>query len=232
MTLPKSKTKIVCTLGPASQSPEVMERMIRAGMNVARLNFSHGDFAGHRKVIDNLRASARRLGRRVAIMADLPGPKIRIGQFVKEPIQLKSGDPFTLTTEAIVGNGNRVTVTFEPLLKTIKPGDTVFFERRIYPARGGESRRERGALPGRGRRRAPVPQRAKPAGNRSRHQRLYRARPRGVEICRGLRGGCGQPILCPVGRGHRGGSPRGGAFGLSTPHHRQDRAFPRPGPHG
>ena len=75
MKLPKNKTKIVCTIGPASESPEVMEQMIRAGMNIARLNFSHGDFAGHRKVIENLRAAARRAGRRVAIMADLPGPR-------------------------------------------------------------------------------------------------------------------------------------------------------------
>jgi len=126
MKLPSHKTKIVCTLGPASDSPEVMEQMIRAGMDIARLNFSHGDFAGHRKVIENLRAAARRAGRRVAIMADLPGPKIRIGQFSKEPIQLKPGDPFTLTTEQIAGDGGRVSVTFEPLLKAVKPGDTLF----------------------------------------------------------------------------------------------------------
>ena len=96
MKIPKNKTKIVCTIGPASESPEVMEQMILAGLNIARLNFSHGDFAGHGKVIENLRAAARRARRRVAIMADLPGPKIRMGQFAKEPIQLKSGDPFTL----------------------------------------------------------------------------------------------------------------------------------------
>src|SRR5512136_2066267 len=117
MKLSKNKTKIVCTIGPASEAPDVMDQMIRAGMNVARLNFSHGDFAGHRKVIENLRASARGAGRRVAIMADLPGPKIRIGQFAKEPIQLKSGDAFTLTTEPIAGDGNRVSVTFERLPK-------------------------------------------------------------------------------------------------------------------
>jgi pyruvate kinase len=103
-----------------------MEQMIRAGMNIARLNFSHGDFGGHKKVIENLRASAHRAGRRVAIMADLPGPKIRIGQFAKEPIQLKSGNTFILTTELIAGDGNRVSVTFEPLLKAVKPGDTLF----------------------------------------------------------------------------------------------------------
>ena len=126
MALPTHKTKIVCTIGPASESREVMEQMIRAGMNIARLNFSHGDFKSHKKVIESLRAAANRAGRRVAIMADLPGPKIRIGQFAKEPIQLKSGDPFTLTTEQIAGDGNRVSVAFEPLLKAVKPGDTIF----------------------------------------------------------------------------------------------------------
>jgi pyruvate kinase len=126
MALPTHKTKIVCTLGPASESREIMEQMIRAGMNIARLNFSHGDFKSHKKVIESLRAAADRAGRRVAIMADLPGPKIRIGQFAKEPIQLKSGDTFTLTTEQIAGDGNRVSVAFEPLLKAVKPGDTIF----------------------------------------------------------------------------------------------------------
>jgi pyruvate kinase len=126
MKLPQHKTKIVCTIGPACEAPGVMEEMIRAGMNVARLNFSHGDFAGHRKVIENLRAAARRVGRRLAIMADLPGPKIRIGQFTREPVQLQSGDPFTLTTEPIAGDGGRVSVSFEPLIKAVKPGDTVF----------------------------------------------------------------------------------------------------------
>ena len=126
MVLPTHKTKIVCTIGPASESREVMEQMIRAGMNIARLNFSHGDFESHRKVIESLRAAANRAGRRLAIMADLPGPKIRIGQFAKEPIQLKAGDTFTLTTEQIAGDGSRVSVAFEPLLKAVKPGDTIF----------------------------------------------------------------------------------------------------------
>src|SRR5512136_3139234 len=95
----KNKTKIVCTIGPASESPEVMKQMITAGMNVARLNFSHGEFAAHKKVIENLRAVSESLGRRIAIMADLSGPKMRIGKFASEPINLDSGDPFTLTTD-------------------------------------------------------------------------------------------------------------------------------------
>jgi pyruvate kinase len=72
-------------------------------MNVARLNFAHGDFVSHKKVIDNIRAAARAVGDRVAIMADLPGPKMRIGELAEEPIELVPGDPFTLTTEEIVG---------------------------------------------------------------------------------------------------------------------------------
>ncbi|MCK4603897.1 MAG: pyruvate kinase, partial [Deltaproteobacteria bacterium] len=88
MILPANKTKIVCTIGPASESPEVMEQMILAGMNVARLNFSHGDFASHKKTIEKIRAVSHVTGRRVAIMADLPGPKMRIGQLAQEPVEL------------------------------------------------------------------------------------------------------------------------------------------------
>jgi pyruvate kinase len=126
MTLPTNKTKIVCTMGPACSSPEVMEQMIRAGMNVARLNFSHGDFAGHRKVIENLRAAALRVGRRVAIMADLPGPKMRIGELAQEPIELKAGGSFTLTTDEIVGDASRVSMTFKRLPQAVKPGDILY----------------------------------------------------------------------------------------------------------
>ncbi len=126
MTLPKHKTKIVCTIGPASESPSVMEQMIEAGMNVARLNFSHGDFATHRNVIENLRAASRSLGRRIAIMADLPGPKMRIGRIDPEPVELRPGDPFILTTEEIVGDRTRVSVSFDPLPQAVKRGDTLF----------------------------------------------------------------------------------------------------------
>jgi pyruvate kinase len=126
MALPTNKTKIVSTIGPASESPEVMEQMIRAGMNVARLNFSHGDFPGHKKRIENLRATARAAGRRVAIMADLPGPKMRIGQLDQEPVKLKPGNSFTMTTEDIVGDSRRVSVSFARLPQAVKQGDTLF----------------------------------------------------------------------------------------------------------
>ena len=126
MRLPDHKTKIVATIGPASESPEMLERLIRAGLNIARLNFSHGDFAGHAEHIARIRAAAKATGRRVAIMADLPGPKMRLGKIEPEPIQLMPGDPFTLTTEDIVGDQRRVSMSFERLPKVVKPGDQLF----------------------------------------------------------------------------------------------------------
>jgi pyruvate kinase len=124
--LPSHKTKIVATIGPASESPEMLERLIRAGMNVARLNFSHGDFRGHAERIARIRAAALATGQRVAIMADLPGPKMRIGKLDPEPIGLLPGDRFVLTTEEIVGTARRVSMTFDRLPRVVKPGDRLF----------------------------------------------------------------------------------------------------------
>jgi pyruvate kinase len=126
MTLPHNKTKIVCTIGPASRSRDVMEKLLLAGMNVARLNFSHGDFSDHKEVIEDLRFAARATGRRLAIMADLPGPKMRIGKFNSEPIDLKPGDFFTLTTDDVVGDAYRVSVTFTRLPQVVAPRDTLY----------------------------------------------------------------------------------------------------------
>ena len=126
MPFPANKTKIVCTIGPASDSAEVLEKMIRAGMNVARLNFSHGDFVGHAATINKIRAASRAVKRRVAIMADLPGPKMRIGELKEEPVELNSDDPFTLTTEDIIGDQRRVSVSFARLTRTVKPQDKLF----------------------------------------------------------------------------------------------------------
>jgi pyruvate kinase len=126
MPFPISKTKIVCTIGPASETPGIMKQMIRTGMDVGRLNFSHGDVTSHARVIGNLRTAAKTAGRRIAIMADLPGPKMRIGRFAREPIDLKPNDLFILTTEDIEGNADRVSVTFSRLPQVVKPGDTLF----------------------------------------------------------------------------------------------------------
>jgi len=126
MALPQNKTKIVCTIGPASESTEVMCRLIEEGMNIARLNFSHGDFSTHKKVIDNLRAASVRTGRRLTIMADLSGPKMRIGKLAVEPVELKQEDTFTLTTDDIIGDNTRVSVSFEGLPKAVKAGDILY----------------------------------------------------------------------------------------------------------
>jgi pyruvate kinase len=126
MPLPDHKTKIVATIGPASESPDMLERLIRAGMNIARLNFSHGDFRGHAERIARIRAAAKATGQRIAVMADLPGPKMRIGKLDPEPIALIPGDRFVLTTEDIVGTSRRVSMSFERLPKVVKPGDRLF----------------------------------------------------------------------------------------------------------
>ena len=123
MTLPSHKTKIVATIGPASESTPVLEQMIRAGMNIARLNFSHGDFTAHRRLIANIRAAAEAAGRQVAIMADLSGPKMRIGSIGVEKIRLKAGDLFTLATDDVVGDQQRVSVSFPRLPQVVKRGD-------------------------------------------------------------------------------------------------------------
>jgi pyruvate kinase len=124
--LARHKTKIVGTIGPASESPEMLARLIRAGLDVARLNFSHGSPAKHAEVIQRIRDAARQAGRRVAIMADLPGPKLRLGKIDLEPIQLLPGGRFTLTSGDIVGNEQRASTSFEQLPRVVKPGDRIF----------------------------------------------------------------------------------------------------------
>src|SRR4029078_7206309 len=108
MMLPEHKTKIVATIGPASESPEMLARLMRAGLDIARLNFSHGDFTCHAERIARIRAAEKATGRRVAIMADLPGPKMRIGKIDPEPIQLRPGATFTVHRDDTIGNSQRV----------------------------------------------------------------------------------------------------------------------------
>ena len=123
---PEHKTKIIATIGPASESPEMLVRLVRAGMNVARLNFSYGDFSHHAELIHRIRDAARTTARRVAIMADLPGPKMRLGKIDPEPIQLLPGAHFTLTSEDVVGDTQRASTSFERLPRVVKPGDRIF----------------------------------------------------------------------------------------------------------
>ncbi|MFK5985196.1 MAG: pyruvate kinase [Pseudomonadota bacterium] len=126
MRYPNNKTKIVCTIGPATDSIEMMESLLRAGMNIARLNFSHGDFSSHAQIIKRLRQAATNTGQRLAIMADLPGPKMRIGKLKEEPLFLHKGGDFILTTENIIGDQKQVSVTFKELPLTVKEGDELY----------------------------------------------------------------------------------------------------------
>jgi pyruvate kinase len=119
------KTKIVCTIGPATSSDKMIEGLIRAGMNVARLNFSHGDYAFHRRVIRKIRHLERKLGLAVAILQDLPGPKIRIGAVAGDRVRLQNRHPFVLTTRRILGTELAVSVSFPGLTQAIKKGDPI-----------------------------------------------------------------------------------------------------------
>jgi pyruvate kinase len=119
------RTKIVCTIGPASSSDKILQGLIRAGMNVARLNFSHGDHAFHRRLIRKIRHFERRLDRQVAILQDLPGPKIRIGAVTGERVRLQNKQPFLLTARKILGTESAVSVNFAGLTRAVKKGDPI-----------------------------------------------------------------------------------------------------------
>jgi pyruvate kinase len=141
--LPSKKTKIVCTIGPASDSRDTLEEMIRSGMNVARLNFAHGDLDSHRRAIESIRAAASSVGQRVSIMGDLPGPKMRIGHLADESVELERGQSFILQTEEIEGNSHRASLSFGGLPEAVTPGDKVFIndgfiELEVCDVRGEE----------------------------------------------------------------------------------------------
>jgi pyruvate kinase len=119
-------TKIVCTIGPASRSEEILERLMLAGMNVARLNFSHGTHEEHAEVIARIRRIAARLGKAVAILQDLQGPKIRTGTLQPQgTVLLTPGAPFTLTTLPVPGDASRVSTTYQHLPLDVKAGDHI-----------------------------------------------------------------------------------------------------------
>ncbi len=119
------KTKIVCTIGPATSSVEKLTALVNAGMNVMRLNFSHGDFSEHQERVDNLRIVMKNTNKNIAIIQDLGGPKIRIGEFENGFINLKKGHKFILTTDPVIGNENIVHINYPLLPKEIKVGGYV-----------------------------------------------------------------------------------------------------------
>jgi pyruvate kinase len=122
------RAKIVCTLGPATSSPERIKGLIDAGMNVARLNFSHGDHADHEAVYEQVRRQARAAGVAVATLADLQGPKIRLGRFVDGPHLWRTGDTVTITSDDVEGTAERVSLTYKKLPEEVKPGDRLLID--------------------------------------------------------------------------------------------------------
>jgi pyruvate kinase len=119
------RTKIVCTIGPASDSPEKIKALIANGMNVARLNFSHGSQADHGEKISLIRRASDELGHPVAILQDLAGPKIRVGTIPEPGLRLEVGQPFVLTTQDVEGTAQGVSVTYPNLPGEVKEGDPI-----------------------------------------------------------------------------------------------------------
>ncbi len=124
--LPSHKTKIIATIGPASNSKDKLRRLMRAGMNIARINFAHGSFEEHEKVVERIRIVSERLERPIAILGDLPGIKIRIGRLEREPIELKKGQRVILTTRDVEGNEEEIPVEFRDLPKILEKGDVIY----------------------------------------------------------------------------------------------------------
>ncbi len=122
------RTKIIATIGPASSSPTIIANLIRAGMDAARLNFSHGNRRDHRNRIRMIRQAATRAGKQIAIIQDLQGPKVRVGEVKDDAITLKRGSVVTLTTRSVIGTSAIIAVTYPGLVKDLNAGDTVLLD--------------------------------------------------------------------------------------------------------
>ncbi|MGL5858450.1 MAG: pyruvate kinase [Angustibacter sp.] len=122
------RAKIVCTLGPATSTPDQIRALVEAGMDVARLNLSHGSYADHEKVYAMVRQASDECDRSVAVLADLQGPKIRLGKFANGPVELLAGDVFTITTEDVPGDRELVSTTYQGLPGDARPGDRVLID--------------------------------------------------------------------------------------------------------
>jgi pyruvate kinase len=122
------RAKIVCTMGPAVESREKVRELIAAGMNMARLNLSHGSYEEHQLRLDRVREAALESGHAVAVLVDLQGPKIRLGRFAHGPYDLSRGDIFTITTDDVEGTKERVGTTYKGLPQDCKPGDRILID--------------------------------------------------------------------------------------------------------
>lgn len=122
------KTKIVATIGPASRNKETLEKLILAGANVFRLNFSHGTHADHQKTIEMVRELNEELGTNVALLQDLQGPKIRVGQVENDGVPIAPGQKLIITTEEMLGRSDKVSTVYEGIVNDVKPGDVILID--------------------------------------------------------------------------------------------------------
>src|SRR6476646_3508142 len=122
------RAKIVCTLGPATSSAERLSELVAAGMDVARLNLSHGAYEDHEKVYLEVRRASDESGRAVGVLVDLQGPKIRTGRFADGPVTLENGDRFTITVEDVLGDQDRVSTTYKGLPGDVTVGDRLLID--------------------------------------------------------------------------------------------------------
>ena len=122
------KTKIICTLGPATKDDEILKQLMENGMDVARINFSHGSQAEHKVTMDRVKKMRKELGRPVGILLDTSGPEIRIGQLEGGRAELLPGDTFKLTTNDIMGNKERVSITYKNLVHDVKAGTRILID--------------------------------------------------------------------------------------------------------
>jgi len=124
----KTKTKVVCTIGPATSSKPMLTRLVRTGINVARLNFSHGQLSDHASRIRSIREVSRTLNVPIGILVDLPGPKIRVGRVSPDPVILREGSQLVLTDRQVVGDQTIISVSHSTVLRELEKGDLVFLE--------------------------------------------------------------------------------------------------------
>ena len=122
------RAKSVCTLGPATFSSGKIVQLIKAGMDVVRLNFSHGTVQQHARTVRTVRKAASNLGKPVAILLDLPGPKIRVGEVAGGEVELKGGRQIVLTGRRVVGTDKRISSTYPNLAKDVRPGDRILID--------------------------------------------------------------------------------------------------------
>src|SRR3990172_8608028 len=130
------RTKIIATLGPASNTPEMIEALIVAGMDIARLNFSHGSTEDHRRTINNVRTASRKTKKDVGILLDLQGPKIRIGKLEQQIITLEEGQSFIITTGDVFGTNMVVSTNYEGLPQDLDKGARILMDDALLELEG------------------------------------------------------------------------------------------------